>query len=184
MPIAFIAVLVIGIIGVGGYLLTNSDKTTVAPETAEVARAEDVTPAQMDKEGMGMNSEESTEAVIAPNEVVVAMNSDIAISQLDDETAAATTYASSQTYLTPARTSHKIDVNLTIAEDGTIIGANVSYDDKDGYSNPHQERFDGAYQAEVVGMPIADVSLSRVGGASLTSEAFNAAVAEISVQRS
>ena len=48
-----------------------------------------------------------------------------------------------------------------------------------GYQHPLQERFDAVYKTEVVGKKLTDINLSRVGGASLTSKAFNEAVADI-----
>lgn len=85
-------------------------------------------------------------------------------------------------YITPARTEHKISVALTINADLTVVDADVTYDGGTGFSNPNQERFDGAYKAEVIGKSLADISLSRVGGASLTSKAFNEAVAKIEAE--
>lgn len=104
-------------------------------------------------------------------------------SQDDDTATLAATYTGSGTYLTPARTSHKIDVTLTIAA-GIVTDADVVYDGGAGYSNPNQERFDNAYRAEVIGKPLSEISLSRVGGASVTSAAFNEAVASIRAQQS
>jgi len=168
MPPAVIAVVVLAVLGVGAYLLTNEpDPAPVETET-EVARTDSEAPAEAP----------------TPTEETSGDGSDgsAAGSQPDDETAAATPYSSEQTYLTPARTSHEIDVNLTLADDGTVVGANVTYDNGDGFSNSHQERFDGAFRDEVVGKQLSDIELSRVGGASLTSEAFNAAVADIQGQ--
>src|SRR3989344_1271792 len=84
---------------------------------------------------------------------------------------------------TPARTTLEIDVTLTV-EGGIVTDANVVYDNGEGFSNPNQERFDGAYKAEVIGKPLNDISLSRVGGASLTSNAFNEALEIIRTQQS
>ena len=89
-----------------------------------------------------------------------------------------TSFTSNQTitYLTPRRTSHEIAVAFTV-EDGVVAGVSIAYDKKDGYSNDYQSRFDGAYKTEVIGKSLNEISLSRVGGASLTSEAFNQAAA-------
>src|SRR3989344_6107185 len=70
---------------------------------------------------------------------------------LDDETASnALVLSGSATYQTPARTTLEIDVTLTV-EGGIVTDANVVYDNGEGFSNPNQERFDGAYKAEVIG---------------------------------
>ncbi len=94
-----------------------------------------------------------------------------------------TTFTENVSYLTPARTEHKMAVSLTIT-DGIVTDANVLYDEGDGYSNPNHERFDTAYKTEVIGKPLSEISLSRGGGASLTSQAFNDAVAKIAAAQS
>ncbi len=48
-----------------------------------------------------------------------------------------------------------------------------------GYQHPLQERCYGAYETQVVGKKLEDISLTRGGGASLTSKAFNEAIANI-----
>lgn len=163
MPIAIIAVVVIALIGAGAYFFSASSTPEVVIEpTTEVARTDTTSPTEepeTDQTATGTTEDE-------------------------DAGVETVTYTGSGTYLTPARTAHDVDVTLTLAADGTIIDAAVEYDKGDGYSNPNQERFDNAYQTLVIGQNIADVELSAVGGASLTSEAFNDAVAEIEAQRS
>ncbi len=80
------------------------------------------------------------------------------------------------TYLTPARTEHQLAVTMTVDNNNIVTDVNVVYDETNGFSNGHQERFDGLYKAEVIGKPLSEISLSRVGGASLTTDAFNEAV--------
>jgi FMN-binding domain len=99
-----------------------------------------------------------------------------AVSTLD--TPAITMQKGVATYLTPARTEHEITVELTLTGD-TVTEANVLYDGQETSQNPNHERFDAAYKTEVVGKTLAQISLSRVGGASLTSQAFNEAVAKM-----
>ena len=97
--------------------------------------------------------------------------------------ATAKTFTETGSYLTPARTEHKIAVTLTLLN-GIVTEADVIYDGEKGFSNPSHERFDGAYAVEVIGKPLSDISLSRVGGASLTSTAFNEAVTKIAAKQS
>lgn len=92
-------------------------------------------------------------------------------------------YSATGEYQTPARTNHEIAVTLTLDEAGIVTDANVEYDGTPGYSNANQERFDAAYKNEVIGKPLEDISLSRVGGASLSTGAFNDAVATIADKR-
>ena len=104
-------------------------------------------------------------------------------STLEAEVGSSQTFTETGTYLTPARTSHEMTVSLTL-ENGVVAAAAIVYDGGEGFSNANQERFDAAYKAEVIGKPLTEISLSRVGGASLTSQAFNEAVAKISAAQS
>lgn len=120
-----------------------------------------------------------TEEMIAEEELVV----DTTPNPTPETAIAGATFTENVSYLTPARTEHKMAVSLTITN-GIVTDSSIIYDEGDGFSNPNQERFDAAYKAEVIGKSLADISLSRVGGASLTSQAFNDAVAKIAAQQS
>lgn len=91
------------------------------------------------------------------------------------------TFTTNTTYLTPKRTSHALAVTLTVTND-VVTAATVRYDNKDGFSNSYQERFDADYKTQVVGKKLSDISLSRVGGASLTSNSFNEAIKDAQAQ--
>jgi len=162
MPIILIIGGVIIALGVGVFLFLSPGNTTTEPAfTSEVnVRVEEVE---------AMND---TEPVDTPD---------------SGEPTAATggpvTFRSSGEYLTPARTEHVVDVSLTL-EAGVVRDATILFDGKAAgqYSNDNQARFADAYKAQVVGKPLGDISLSRVGGASLTSRAFNEAVVKIAAQ--
>ncbi len=88
------------------------------------------------------------------------------------------THSTQSSYRTPGGT-YQISVNLTIAND-KITDSTVSFDSKgtrDGYS----KRFSNSYQSVIIGQDLGSASLSRVGGASLTTRAFNNAI--ISIRR-
>ena len=93
------------------------------------------------------------------------------------------TVTESATYLTPARTEHKVTVILTLEGD-VVTDSNVLYNDAETYSDPNQELFDNAYQPLVIGKTLDQISLARVGGASLTTGAFNDALAKIKAAHS
>jgi hypothetical protein len=160
--VAIVAVVVV--VGAGAYFLTGRETTTIpvtTPDT-ETARTESEaeTPVAIEE-----TAETSTDDTVA-------------------ETAAAETpYTVAVSYLTPSRTSHDMDVTLVIAEDGTITDASIVYDNGEGFSNGHQERFDNAYKSEVIGQQLEDIELSTVAGASLTTDGFNDAVAKIIAER-
>lgn len=90
------------------------------------------------------------------------------------------TYTKSVTYMTPRQTEYRIDVSLTIA-DNAVTDSTITYSqgaDKD----PNPQRFEAAYKTEVIGKKMNSISLSRVGGASLTTNAFNNALSDIKTQ--
>ncbi len=181
MPI-IIAIVAIAFIGGAVYLFTTGDTTstpaTVAKETP--ARAQDSGGSdEMNMEDDSTTDDETGIDASAEAEISTFMVDEVLGTSAD--AAAGGTFTATGNYLTPARTTHEIAVTLTLA-DGLVTDAEVMYDGGAGYSNPNQERFDGAYKAEVIGKPIDAISLSRVGGASLTSGAFNEAVVKIAAQ--
>jgi hypothetical protein len=89
------------------------------------------------------------------------------------------TYSAQSSYRTPDGT-YQISVNLTVAND-KITGSTISFDSRgarDGYS----KRFSSSYQSAIIGQDLGSASLSRVGGASLTTRAFNTALDSIRSQ--
>lgn len=160
MPAAFVIILAVAVLGAATYFFTQpaTKPKLVVPATARVeSRTEDTAP--------------ETNTPASPS-------ADTNETQLPAKTYQDGTYTGTGSYLTPARTNHTLAVTLTI-ENGTIVDSTIRYDDKDGYSNPNQERFDNAYREHVIGASLSEVKLSRVGAASLTSQAFNDAIVEI-----
>lgn len=87
------------------------------------------------------------------------------------------TYAANAEYFTPARKKHKITVTLAIRDD-SITAVNTQYNGTEA-ETPNHRRFDDAYEPLTLGVAIDDLDLSRVGGASLTTAAFNEALTDI-----
>ena len=91
-------------------------------------------------------------------------------------------YFASARYLTPKRTEHKIEVRVDIEND-IVIDAHITYDGE-GPSTPSNVRFNDVYKDSVIGVKINDIDVSRLGGASLTTDAFNQALGEIKKESS
>jgi hypothetical protein len=98
-----------------------------------------------------------------------------------DTTAAADykdgSYETQVTYQTPKRDEYGVAVSLTLTKD-------IVTDIKVAYSNgaekdPNAAKFEAAHKTEVIGKDIDTLNLSRVGGASLTTAAFNNALVNI-----
>ena len=87
------------------------------------------------------------------------------------------TYDTDVTYFTPKRDEYGVNVSLTLTKD-IVTGATVTY--SDGAENdPNAAKFQAAYKAQVIGKDIDTLNLARVGGASLTTAAFNNALVDI-----
>jgi hypothetical protein len=152
----FIIAIVIIVLGGVTYLFLKDDTTIVNQPTPQPA--EQLVPAPVAT---------TTNKPTAPELAVVAKEG----IYIDG------TYKTKETYLTPQRTEYLIDVSLTIRDD-VVTDATVIYS-QGAEKDPNPQRFDGAYKTLVIGKKIDSISLSRVGGASLTTAAFNKALEEI-----
>jgi hypothetical protein len=177
MPFVIAIVAVIAVLGIGGYVLQSSNTASVPAEVLEVStRPEDVVAPTV--EAAGQTTPDATPIATPPAEATEQTTPDATpIATPSDQS----TYTARGEYLTPARTEHIIDVTLTL-ENGIVTDADIIYDEGNGFSNPHQQRFDGAYKAQVIGKSLSQINLSRVGGASVTSRSFNVVVTAIKAQ--
>lgn len=85
-------------------------------------------------------------------------------------------------YKTPTHYTHVLDVTLNL-DDRRVTSLSVLYDGHEAQT-PQHKAFASAISEEVLEKNIANLSLVRVGGASLTTRAFNEALAEIKKQLS
>lgn len=99
-------------------------------------------------------------------------NADIIVEELQNGT-----YEATGEYISPAG-PESIDVTLTL-QDGVVTDADVVSKAVNQKSIAMQELFIGAYESEVVGKNISDISLDVVGGSSLTPEGFQDALDKI-----
>ena len=90
------------------------------------------------------------------------------------------TLTAEHSYQTPTHQTHTLDVTVNL-KNRTITTLSVLYNNHEP-TTPQHKAFDAAIHEAVVGKPLTAVSLSRVGGASLTTAAFNAALADIKKQ--
>jgi hypothetical protein len=174
MPIILTIGAVIIALGVGAFVyLSRENVPTSTPEPIRIEESVEVST----ESGMDENVTD------VPQNPTMTTPDETDTIQTTTSTGPTGTFTASGTYLTPARTSHTVEVTLTL-NDGLVTDTAVSYDNKatGTYSNDNQNRFDRAYEAQVVGKSLDAISLSRVGGASLTSTAFNEAVNKIKLE--
>lgn len=88
------------------------------------------------------------------------------------------TFTAAATYLTPRRIPHEITVEMTVTA-GVVASLEVLYDGDKTFANRQHQDFEADIYETVVGQELENLPVSRVGGASLTTRAFNEAMAEI-----
>jgi len=86
-------------------------------------------------------------------------------------------YATSISYNVP-NGGQTMDVNISL-QNKVVVSVSISQSKRGGTSAEYQQNFQNSYKSYVVGKNINDISLSRVGGASLTTNAFNKAINSI-----
>lgn len=89
-------------------------------------------------------------------------------------------YSTTGNYASPAG-PESIDVTLTVAGD-VVTAASVKANATNPVSSKFQAKFVDGYASVVVGKKLADLSLSKVSGASLTTNGFNEALEELKTQ--
>ena len=92
-------------------------------------------------------------------------------------------YTRELSYEVPYGYLESMEVSLALT-DGVITDASVSFVVENPVSADYQNFFQEYYKDEVVGESIETVSLSRMGGASLTNGAFDAALQSIKAEAS
>jgi hypothetical protein len=151
-----IAVIAIVILGVGFTLLQSRDETITTTEVATETPVQELpAPTSVTPETAGTNN------VPQPS----------ALDYADG------TYKTQVTYQTPARAEYLMDVSLTVSND-FVTTAKIVYSNG-AEKDPNAAKFEAAYKTEVIGKDIDTLNLSRIGGASLTTAAFNNALVSI-----
>ena len=98
-----------------------------------------------------------------------------------DTTNEVTTYTIVHSYSINESLTEPMQTTLTVVDD-VIVDVAVAFDSPDVVSQLHQEIFVDQYYDEIVGQPMETASLARVSYASLTTQAFNDALAAARAQ--
>lgn len=92
-------------------------------------------------------------------------------------------YSATTNYSVPEGHTDAIKVTVVVDSNGIIESVTATHNASNRESREYQQRFDSGYKSQVVGKKIQDLgSLSRVSGASLTTNAFNDAMKKIKAQ--
>ncbi len=160
--IAFVIIIVIGL----GFTLFNSSKTADQSANDTGILVEENFDGEIDITTDSIATKPAPETPTTKPEVVA-----------DAPDYVDGTYTTAVTYTTPKNDEYLLDITLTIAND-VVVDADVVYS-QGAEKDPNAQRFEAAYEAQVIGKDMDAISLSRVGGASLTTGAFNNALAKI-----
>ncbi len=122
-------------------------------------------------------SSEPTSATTQTTELITPTTTETPVAETASTDYKDGTYATDVTYVTPKRDEYGVNVSLILTRD-IVTDVKVTYS-KGGEKDPNAARFQAAYKAQVIGKDIDTLNLSRVGGASLTTAAFNNALVNI-----
>jgi uncharacterized protein with FMN-binding domain len=109
----------------------------------------------------------ATDTTVSQNETTSTTTSSGATGSYKDGT-----YTASTSYMVPHGGQNSLSATITVAG-GSITAVTVNDNYSDRESGMYVSDFESAISSSVKGQSLANVSVSRVGGASLTSEAFN-----------
>jgi hypothetical protein len=176
MPIVVVILGIALIVGAGAYFLRPEE---VVPPTAD---SEVVIPTPLPNADETAPVE-ATPAVETTSTIKSAGTEETTVTEVAADTYKDGTYTVSANYIAPSRSSHDVEVTLTLLDD-VVTDATVSFggDTDVDASNFNQNKFVAAYKTLVIGKELDNISLSRVGGASLTTNAFNDALAKIKTE--
>ncbi len=142
------SVAVVAAAGIGGYKLFATPDSSVSPTPAPTAAVQS-----------------SQVASVQPSASTPAA---ITTSAYKDGT-----YNAQASYRVPHGGNNTVSAQVTVAG-GKISDVTVNDSFTDGESESYVSGFESEIKSTIKGQSLSDISVSRVGGASLTSEAFNA----------
>lgn len=137
---------------VGGYVLVNGSKEESIDNTSSSSASSSATESTTSESSSDAATSTSTSAIYNDG-----------------------TYTASADYSVPHGYQNSIDISVTIAND-IITAVSTDNDYSDNESGMYIDAFESDLEGEVVGQLLSEVSFSRIGGASLTTDGFNEAL--------
>lgn len=159
--------------GLIAEIFNDNDKETEEEEKDEEDRDDNPAPATTPEQQTSPKPDPAPTPAPAPAPAPMPV--------ADNNTYTNGTYYTTKSYRTPDG-NYQMNVSVTVSGD-KITASTLSFDAngaRDGYS----KRFSSGYQNQIIGKDLGSASLSRVGGASLTTNAFNSALSNIKSQAS
>ncbi len=121
----------------------------------------------------GQASSSTTTSSVQSEQVVQSTTTASDTDTLSTSTSGINTITNSTTYSTD-HGKHRVTANfsITTSSDGTISSATATMTSGDRESRQYINRFNSAAKTQIIGKKISELSLSAVGGASDTTDAF------------
>jgi uncharacterized protein with FMN-binding domain len=190
MPIVVILIAVAVIFGIGSYFLRPEDVSspTTTDLPADIANS-DTTDTDGTTVPLSEDPVDVTQTNVPPSEdpadsAVTSTQKDTTSNGSGSTATSQSTFADgshqgSVTYSVPGNHTTNLNITLTLQGDTVTASEVVFSGNRDHESIGYENRFTKSYQSQVVGKKLSEIKLSRVSGASLTTNAFNSAVAKV-----
>ncbi len=179
MPIILVVIGLIAAVSLGGYfwksheIEENAITPVVTTTTPVTSTPSETTPTETPVETKPVTTPTETKPAVTPSEPVTAPVTKTTYKDAD--------YSVKVAYNAPDRLEHGVTVKLTLKND-IVTASDVIFDPSQGATANYQKGFAAAYKIQVIGKTLDSINLARVGGASLTSNAWNNAKAQIAAQ--
>lgn len=185
MPIILVIIGVIAALGLGGYFWETSRNDVVTPTSTPTGvppgRSPEI-PAPVTTTPSPTTTPTPVAAEPTPTPVTPSPTPTPTPAPVTPKTAYKDgTYKVDVSYGAPDGGDHGVTVSLTIKSD-TVTASDVAFAESAGPTANFQGRFSSTYKSLVIGQPLSVIKLSRVAGASLTTNAWNDAQAKITAQ--
>lgn len=184
--VAALAVIFVRSSGSSSDALVAGDATTIK-ETSDVmvdqATAEATTETSDTPESVEVTPETAAASVQPTITSNTNVTSPVVTTPAPSSTYTDGSYTVTEAYKVPDGSSDSITVTIALKDD-TVTSLSVTGAGLKRESQQYQSRFIGSIDSQVIGKDIDTISLSRVGGASLTTKAFNNALQKIEAQAS
>lgn len=163
------SIAVIATAGIGGFLLATSNNMSTPSITGSVSQA--TTPSAVSATTSATDASSTTSSSDSPGS-----SSTSTTSSYKDGT-----YTASSLYYVPHGGTNSLSATLTVSGGNiTAVSTNNTYSDNE--SGMYIDSFKSSVSSAAVGSSLASASFSRIGGASLTTQAFDSVLDQIRSQ--
>jgi len=163
------SIAVIATAGIGGFLLATSNSSSMPSITGTVSQT--TTPSTVS----AVTSVATTSSTTSPSSSSGSSSTSTSSGYKDG------TYTASSSYNVPHGNTNSMSATVTVSG-GNITAVSTNNNYSDGESAMYVDSFKSSVSSAAVGSSLANASFSRIGGASLTTQAFDSVLDQIRTQ--